>query len=114
MIGAVFSGRGLYQSPHFVAKIFEHELRSVTPENSTDYKSLLQERLQSQRLSAPDYEVVKTEGPPHDRTFWVEAAWANGKAQGTGNSIKAAEMMAAAEALAQIDGPSRTKLRERT
>jgi dsRNA-specific ribonuclease len=36
---------------------------------------------------------------PHDRTFFVQAEWGEGKSDGTGASIKSAEMMAASEAL---------------
>jgi dsRNA-specific ribonuclease len=55
-------------------------------------------------MSAPVYTVVRTEGMPHDRTFYVEASWDDGKATGTGNSIKSAEMMAACEALKILNG----------
>ena len=58
--------------------------------------------LQSEKMTAPTYSVVKTDGPPHDRTFSVEAVWLTGKSLGTGNSIKSAEMMAAAEALSTL------------
>ena len=71
---------------------------------SIDYKTLLQETLQGGKLQAPVYTVVKTDGPPHQRTFHVEAEWAGGKVSGTGTSIKSAEMMAASEALKQLDG----------
>ncbi len=74
-------------------------MESVTPTSSLDYKTLLQETLQAERLSAPVYSIVKTEGLPHARTFFVEAAWNTGRSQGTGGSIKSAEMMAASEAL---------------
>jgi ribonuclease-3 len=84
----------------FVGRIFADELRSATPDSSIDYKSMLQELLQSEKLSAPNYNVVATDGPPHSRIFSVEATWATGKSHGQGSSIKAAEMMAAAEALA--------------
>jgi ribonuclease-3 len=62
----------------------------------------LQETLQAEKLTAPTYTVVKTEGPPHDRTFFVEAEWESGKVSGEGGSIKAAEMAAANLALQQL------------
>lgn len=99
VIAAVFLDGGYIQARFFIGRIFAGELKSATPKNSIDYKTLLQELLQSDKQSAPSYTVIKTEGPPHDRTFSVEATWATGRARGTGNSIKSAEMMAAAEAL---------------
>jgi ribonuclease III len=102
IIGAIFFDSGYIAARVFVARIFADELKSVTPKSSVDYKTLLQETLQAQKLAAPVYTLVSTEGQPHDRTFYVEAAWANGKATGTGRSIKTAEMMAASNALKAI------------
>lgn len=103
VIAAVFLDGGYIGARVFVGRIFADELRSATPRNSLDYKTMLQELLQSEKLAAPSYNVIKTEGPPHDRTFSVEAVWQTGKARGVGNSIKAAEMMAAAEALTILE-----------
>ena len=102
VIAAVFMDGGYTAARVFVSRIFANELRNATPKNSIDYKTMLQELLQSEKLAAPSYNVIQTEGPPHDRTFWVEAVWNSGKARGQGNSIKAAEMKAAAEALATL------------
>jgi dsRNA-specific ribonuclease len=57
------------------------------------------------KLSAPTYNLIKTEGPPHERSFFVEAIWENGKVRGVGNSIKSAEMMAASVALKNLNKP---------
>ena len=103
VIAAVFFDGGYTAARVFIGRIFADELRSATPKNSVDYKTLLQEMLQAEKLSAPIYSVVKTEGPPHSRVFSVEAKWKTGKASGVGNSIKSAEMMAAAEALTALE-----------
>jgi ribonuclease-3 len=108
VIAAVFLDGGYITARVFIGRIFADELRDATPKNSIDYKTLLQELLQSERQAAPSYNVIKTDGPPHDRTFSVEATWAMGKAQGFGNSIKSAEMMAAAEALNMIKTENRS------
>lgn len=102
IIGAIFFDGGYIKARAFVAKIFADELRSATPKNSLDYKTMLQERLQAEKLTAPSYNVVRVDGPPHQRIFYVEAVWSSGKAVGEGRSIKAAEMMAASEALAAL------------
>ena len=113
IIAAVFMDGGYISSRVFIARIFADELKNATPKNSIDYKTLLQEMLQAEKLAAPSYNVVKTDGPPHDRQFSVEATWATGKASGTGNSIKSAEMMAALEAL-NILRPDEAVLSKRT
>ena len=106
VIAAVFLDGGYIAARAFVARIFARELKSASPRNSLDHKTTLQELLQSAKLTAPSYNVIKTEGPPHARIFSVEAVWQNGKARGQGNSIKAAEMMAAAEALKILGDPA--------
>jgi ribonuclease-3 len=106
IIGAIFVDGGYGAASEFVSKIFADELRNVTPKSSVDYKTLLQERLQASKMAAPTYNLVRSEGQPHDRTFHVEAVWAEGKSEGSGRSIKAAEMMAASEALKEIDADS--------
>lgn len=103
VIGAVFFDSGYPAARVFIGRIFTQQFRSVTAKSSLDQKTLLQEILQSAKRLAPTYKVIRTEGPPHDRKFYVEVTWDNGKAQGEGSSIKAAEMMSAAKAIEQID-----------
>jgi ribonuclease-3 len=102
IIGAVFFDSGYPEARQFIKKIFAKELKMATPDSSSDFKTVLQEKLQSQRLGTPSYHVVKTDGPPHERVFSVEAVWETGKASGYGTSIKSAEMMAAKLALEHI------------
>ncbi len=99
VIAAVFLDGGYPAARVAVGRIFADELRDADPGRSVDYKSALQEVLQAEGGVAPVYSVVETEGPPHAREFLVETTWPTGKARGRGSSIKAAEMMAAAEAL---------------
>lgn len=108
VIAAVFLDGGYSAARVFIGRIFADELRTATPAGSIDYKSMLQELLQAEKLSAPSYSVISTEGPPHSRVFSVEAKWATGKSRGQGSSIKSAEMMAAAEALSILE-PGRQK-----
>lgn len=99
VIGAVFFDSGYASARFFIKRVFDAQFRSATPKSSLDFKSMLQETLQARRLQAPTYSLIKAEGPPHDRKFFVEAVWDGGSARGEGISIKAAEMMAAEAAL---------------
>ena len=103
LIGAVFLDGGYPAARVFITRIFRDEIRNATPTNSVDYKTLLQELLQAARSTAPSYRVIKTDGPPHDRTFTVEATWGTGSSRGVGNSIKAAEMEAAEKAYEMLN-----------
>jgi len=104
VIGAVFFDSGYVEVRQFIKKIFAKELKIATPDGSVDYKTMLQEKLQAQKLGTPEYRVVKTEGLPHERRFSVEAVWENGTSSGEGTSIKAAEMMAARKAMESLNG----------
>ncbi len=103
ILGAVFLDGGYSSARAVVTKVFAKELMDATPGTSLDYKTLLQETLQARKMTAPLYKMMRSEGPPHDRTFYVEAVWATGKADGSGPAIKAAEMDAACKALKMLE-----------
>jgi len=103
IIAAIFFDSGYISARAFVNRIFAEEFRSATPKTSLDFKTLLQETLQAQKIAAPTYTLIKTEGPPHERKFLVEAVWENGRVQGTGYSIKSAEMTAASLVLKKLN-----------
>lgn len=104
LTGAIFVDGGLAAATDFVQQALSEELRTVTPVGAaeSDYKTMLQEKLQADRRSAPRYSVVEALGPPHRRTFNVEVGWDTGSVQAQGRSIKTAEAAAAKEALALI------------
>lgn len=114
VIAAIFFDSGYISARAFVNRIFAGEFRRATPKNSIDYKTLLQETLQARKLTAPSYTVIKTEGPPHDRIFFVEAVWENGKVQGAGSSIKSAEMKAASLVLQELEESKPKKKKSKT
>lgn len=109
IIAAVFFDSGYIAARAFVQRILAEDFRETTPNSSIDYKTLLQEILQADKRNAPAYNVVKTEGPPHKRTFFVEAVWDTDKAEAQGSSIKSAEMSAANLALQKLKAEKRVK-----
>jgi ribonuclease-3 len=102
IIAAVFLDGGYFEARSFIVRILADELRGITPRASLDHKTTLQEKLQAQKLAAPSYNLIKSEGPPHERIFFVEAVWEGGRAEGMGRSLKSAEMKAAEAALTII------------
>ncbi len=64
-----------------------------------DYKSRLQEWVQEKHSEIPYYNVVREEGPDHDKTFWVSVKVFGIETEGTGKSKKTAEQDAAHQAL---------------
>lgn len=104
VIAAVFLDSDYPTVSEFVKRIFADELERVTPENSLDYKTLLQEKLQGKERVTPSYVLVETEGLPHNRTFHVEVRWKTEAVRGSGSTIKTAEMRAAQSAIEKITG----------
>ena len=104
LAGAIFIDGGLDAASAFVERALGEELSKVTPvvAAESDFKTMLQEKLQAERRSAPRYSVVEAVGPPHRRTFHVEVSWDSGSVRAEGRSIKTAEAAAAKEALAAM------------
>jgi ribonuclease-3 len=105
LLAAVYLDGGFDAATRFVLRALEEDLGVATPESAAaaDYKTMLQERVQAAFRVTPTYEVISTEGPPHERTFHVEARWNEHAIKGTGSTIKAAEMESARRALEQLE-----------
>ena len=72
VIGALYLDSGYDAAEKLVLKLIVPEIRKVQQDKGNkDYKSLLQEYYQKKYRTCPVYELVKTTGPDHDRTFWV-------------------------------------------
>lgn len=100
IIGAIFMDRGIDDAEKFIYDnlLIDAEKRATEP--LKDPKSLLQEYVQSESLSAPKYQVASESGPDHDKKFVVEVlvsgeVWGTGK----GKSKSTAEQEAAKDAL---------------
>lgn len=103
LIGACYLAFGFERTAEAVAEAFEPRIE-LASETRIDFKSALQELL-AQRGARVTYEVVAATGPPHRRTFEV-AATVDSEQVGTGKgrSKKAAEQLAAQEALTHLGG----------
>lgn len=102
VIGACFLHVGYDRTAEAVVEAFQPEL-SEALEHPVDFKSTLQERL-ARGGEVVDYRVTAEIGPPHERTFEVEAS-VNDRVvgRGSGRSKKAAEQAAARAALEAED-----------
>ena len=68
-----------------------------------DFKSQLQEFVQSSQQEIPTYTVVDESGPDHDKTFSVQLEATDIKTEGHGKSKKLAEQDAARQALETLN-----------
>lgn len=114
ILGAIYIDGGFSAASDFVLRVLGAELAKADPEKAAaaDYKTMLQELLQSRQQPTPQYNVIETSGPPHRRRFRVEVVWNGGRAEGEGRSIKAAEMDAARHALALLNAQQRQPTHE--
>lgn len=103
LIGACYLAFGFARVAPAVAAAFEPRIELVS-ETRIDFKSALQELL-ARRGARVSYEVIAATGPPHRRTFEVAAIVDSERVgSGEGRSKKAAEQVAAQQALAQFGG----------
>jgi ribonuclease-3 len=103
LIGACYVAFGFEPTAEAVAEAFEPRIE-LASETRMDFKSALQELL-ARRGARVTYEVIAATGPPHRRTFEVAAVVDSERVgTGTGRSKKAAEQLAAKEALAHLGG----------
>ncbi|HKV91061.1 MAG TPA: ribonuclease III [Candidatus Angelobacter sp.] len=115
VIAAMYLDAGLEKTREFIIRqILKSELETITAEGESefslaDYKSALQELLQSSGRQQPVYVTVKEEGPDHRKTFTVEARiYVQGHskpeyvARAEGGTKKKAEQLAAKQALEHL------------
>ncbi len=104
LLGALYLDQGLETARKFLeTNLFPNAAEIIATKSYIDYKSLLQELIQENSRVSPTYHVVKSEGPDHARTFWVEARAADATlGSGSGKSKQEAEQAAALAALEKM------------
>lgn len=115
VIAAMYLDAGLEKTRDFIIRrILEPELDRIRTESESefslaDYKSALQEFLQSTGRLQPVYAIVKEEGPDHRKTFTVEVriypqgqSKAEYVSRAEGATKKKAEQLAARQALEHL------------
>jgi ribonuclease-3 len=102
IIGAIYLDGGLESARQLVSKFMEPQLDEVKmgSRRSVDFKTALQEILQTRSLGVARYLAVSESGPDHEKLFTVDIEL-NGQiiARGIGLTKKAAEQAAARQAL---------------
>lgn len=101
IVAVIYLDQGLEAAREFILRVLARPLAGVeSGEHITDYKSQLQQIVQSRSKVPPRYVVVEEWGADHDKTFVIEVQ-IGGKpsGRGQGKSKKQAEQAAAKEAL---------------
>jgi ribonuclease-3 len=105
LIAAIYIDGGLEEAKRFVYSFFKETIEEVVEKDFhfNDFKSLLQEKLQSIGEIPPDYGIILEEGPHHQKVFHVDIRIRNvAVACGTGTTKKEAEQDAAKKAYEQL------------
>jgi len=102
LLGAVFMDKGLNETYKIFNKVVVPVILEEREENFVDYKSYLQELVQSDKRSL-EYRIVSESGPSHDRTFSTRVYMDEIlMGEGVGKSKKEAEQNAAEMALKKL------------
>lgn len=83
IIGALYIDNGIENAEEFIKENLLIDLDSRASQPLKDFKSRLQELVQSQSLPTPKYQVVEESGPDHNKKFVIEVT-VNGKSWGKG------------------------------
>ncbi|HEX5000003.1 MAG TPA: ribonuclease III [Terriglobia bacterium] len=106
VLGALYRDGGMEPALRMVERFFEPQIREVGVGEAEilDFKTALQEALQSKGLGRARYTVAGETGPDHQKLFTVEIRIADGPPVcGVGLTKKAAEQAAAREALETLN-----------
>ena len=106
IIGAVYLDGGFAAAEALVLNLYADKLNTIDPKViDKDPKSLLQELLQGNKVSVPEYAVVHTGGEAHAQVFIVECfiQKMDIRTVGEGTSRRIAEQKAAQLALLELE-----------
>lgn len=103
LVGAIYEDLGFEHVLTFLMPILDQEYDCLGEIHDRDYKSRLQELVQSDSKKAISYFVISEEGPAHAKVFEIAVAL-DDLTLGTGISTtkKEAEQLAAKEALSKL------------
>ena len=105
LIGAIFKDSDYYTTKDIALKFLLEKINNLEEiEGTGDYKTILQEVFQSKYRKMPEYELLSTKGPDHNKEFKIAVKLDNKiYGVGIGKSKKEAEKNAAREALEKIE-----------
>ena len=105
VIAAIYFDGGLENAEKFIIENLKDEAKIASQNvGLKDYKTVLQEKLQIHGEVQIKYEIIKEEGPDHDKKFTAQVSCDGKKlAIGEGKNKKSAEMEAARKALEEME-----------
>jgi ribonuclease-3 len=106
LCGVLFLSTDFRTTARIILDLLKPELKLAVQgqaEEVLNYKAMLQEHTQASHRTLPEYELLASDGPDHDRLFHIQVSL-NGEilGSGSGRSKKKAEQGAAREALTKL------------
>src|SRR5437867_1791724 len=105
VLGAIYLDGGMDEARRVMVRFLEPQMEDVggSERQLTDFKTELQEQLQSGHLGRAEYIIASEQGPDHQKLFTVEVmVEGESVARGVGLTKKAAEQAAARHALERL------------
>ena len=94
LIGAIYLDGGFTNAKEFIHRFILNDIEHK--QLFYDSKTILQEMIQSRQTGVLSYEIIKEEGPDHNKSFEVRALMGEEEiGRGVGRTKKAAEQVAA-------------------
>jgi len=112
ILGAIYLDAGFEAVRKVVASVYAGRLENLPPlDELKDPKTRLQEYLQGNAMSIPEYRLLETTGAAHEQQFVVECAVSADvpSTQGLGRGRRRAEQAAATAMLAQLNQSQKAK-----
>ena len=103
ILGAMLIEQNFENTKKIFLRVFAPEIDQLIKEPSKNYKGLLQDYAQKEKLSL-SYEIINISGKDHNPKFTASLTIAGQKTTGEGGSKKEAEQAAAAKALENLSG----------
>lgn len=105
LVAAVYLDGGFEAAFELVRRQFAPFFDAIAEQEPLyDYKSMLQEYVQSRHMDMPAYEIIGQSGPDHDKTFRVALTVGGFTTCATGKNKKSAEQAAAQKAYERLAG----------
>mgnify|MGYP002412672324 CR=1 FL=1 len=113
VLGAIYLESGYKTCEDFVSKTLLQKVEKIISEKLfIDPKTKVQELMQSKFKVTPTYEIIKEDGPDHDKVFTVGLFMDNKKlSEGYGHSKQKAEEDAAKNAIDKIEKAKKAWIR---
>ena len=109
IIGAIYIESGITEAKKFILEHFMGDMKQLSPDTTyKDPKSHLQELMQQQSMTLPEYTIIEITGEPHEQEFTVRCFLPDLKLEyiAKGRSRRVAEQTAANMALVDAKGSS--------